>query len=348
MSTTVAQVKMSDIVFKKKHITLGVIYQESGISSCTFEFTNEGNSDFEIRSLEVSCGCTTPKSNKKTYAPGESGIITVNFDPKGIIGEVNKWVQIRGNFSDALDVELTFDAIIKVQSERDPTQYYRGEFGYLLLEKLKLNWGDRLTNSTFYDTVRLENDGYNDIVISDFIDLPKYIEPLNFPITLKPSELGMLILKVDLSLADSIGPLSGTLRLNTTDKFFKRKQLDYYIDIKADYSALKKKQLKKAPKLSIGSEMVDMGIMKAGTVRSKNIKFTNTGKQPLVLKRIDAECSCTVLSPSKKILAPGETMEIPLRYDSLYKSGTQYKKITLYTNDPLHPVQQITVKAVVN
>ena len=110
-SISVGQVKVSDIVFKKKQIDLGAIYQESGVTSCVFEFTNNSTNDFVIRSLEVSCGCTTPHSNKKTYTPGESGKITVNFDPKGIVGKVNKWVQIRGNFSDALDVELTFNEI---------------------------------------------------------------------------------------------------------------------------------------------------------------------------------------------------------------------------------------------
>jgi hypothetical protein len=195
----IGQVKLSDIAFKKKQIDLGVIFQESGVASCIFEFTNNSTNTFEIRSLEVSCGCTTPHSNKKTYAPGESGKITVNFDPKGIVGKVDKWVQVRGNFSDALDLELTFDAEIKLLAERDKSAYYPGEFGYLLFEKLKLNWENKMNNAVFYDTVRLENDGYAEIELQEFIDLPSFIEPLNFPLTLKPHELGMLVLKIDLT-----------------------------------------------------------------------------------------------------------------------------------------------------
>lgn len=236
----IGQVKLSDIAFKKKQIDLGVIFQESGVASCIFEFTNNSTNTFEIRSLEVSCGCTTPHSNKKTYAPGESGKITVNFDPKGIVGKVDKWVQVRGNFSDALDLELTFDAEIKLLAERDKSAYYPGEFGYLLFEKLKLNWENKMNNAVFYDTVRLENDGYAEIELQEFIDLPSFIEPLNFPLTLKPHELGMLVLKIDLTIADTVGPVAGSLKINTTDKYFKRKQIDYYLNVKLDYSSLSK------------------------------------------------------------------------------------------------------------
>ena len=299
----IGQVKLSDIAFKKKQIDLGVIFQESGVASCIFEFTNNSANTFEIRSLEVSCGCTTPHSNKKTYAPGESGKITVNFDPKGIVGKVDKWVQVRGNFSDALDLELTFDAEIKLLAERDKSAYYPGEFGYLLFEKLKLNWENKMNNAVFYDTVRLENDGYAEIELQEFIDLPSFIEPLNFPLTLKPHELGMLVLKIDLTIADTVGPVAGSLKINTTDKYFKRKQIDYYLNVKLDYSSLSKRQLKNAPILVLSSDLVDMGTMKSGIVRTKTITITNSGKQPLVFKRIETDCSCAILKPTKEILA---------------------------------------------
>ena len=299
----IGQVKLSDIAFKKKQIDLGVIFQESGVASCIFEFTNNSANTFEIRSLEVSCGCTTPHSNKKTYAPGESGKITVNFDPKGIVGKVDKLVQVRGNFSDALDLELTFDAEIKLLAERDKSAYYPGEFGYLLFEKLKLNWENKMNNAVFYDTVRLENDGYAEIELQEFIDLPSFIEPLNFPLTLKPHELGMLVLKIDLTIADTVGPVAGSLKINTTDKYFKRKQIDYYLNVKLDYSSLSKRQLKNAPILVLSSDLVDMGTMKSGIVRTKTITITNSGKQPLVFKRIETDCSCAILKPTKEILA---------------------------------------------
>jgi hypothetical protein len=343
-----AQVSVKDIVFERKTVDLGVIYTESGINSTTFKFTNLGTKDFEIKDMEVACGCTTPKASKQKFTPGESGDIIVHFDPKGIVGTVDKWVKVRGNFSDEIDIELRFTAEIKVFSDRDPNQHYPGEFGYLVMDKIKYVWGTRYTKSIFYDTLRLHNEGYNDIIINDLVDLPSYIVPQQLPITIKIGTEGKLVLKIDLTQTDTIGPLSGQIKINTTDQFFKRKQLDYFLDVEVDYSKLKRKQLRQAPTISLNSPTVDMGTMKAGSVRSNEVIISNTGKSNLIIQRIDSECSCTALKPSKLQLGPGESIAVPIKFDSLFKSGMQYKTIKIYTNDPVNPIQRITVVANVN
>lgn len=52
-----------------------------------YPFRNIGTSTITIKSLRSSCGCTTAKLEKKVYAPGESGEVTLNFrfgDRKGL------------------------------------------------------------------------------------------------------------------------------------------------------------------------------------------------------------------------------------------------------------------------
>lgn len=48
--------------------------------SATFKFTNIGDHPVEIKDVKPSCGCTTAKLDKKTYAPGESGEITATLN----------------------------------------------------------------------------------------------------------------------------------------------------------------------------------------------------------------------------------------------------------------------------
>lgn len=45
-----------------------------------FTFTNKGKNPVTIQSVVPSCGCTTAKLEKTTYAPGESGKIVATFD----------------------------------------------------------------------------------------------------------------------------------------------------------------------------------------------------------------------------------------------------------------------------
>jgi len=51
-----------------------------------YAFRNTGTAPLTIKSLRSSCGCTTAKLDKKTYAPGEQGEVVLHFtfgDRKG-------------------------------------------------------------------------------------------------------------------------------------------------------------------------------------------------------------------------------------------------------------------------
>ncbi|MEO0795781.1 MAG: DUF1573 domain-containing protein [Verrucomicrobiota bacterium] len=59
-----------------------------------FPFANEGSEPVTIRSIKTSCGCTTPKLDKKTYQPGESGEITATFEFGSRTGHQSKIVTV--------------------------------------------------------------------------------------------------------------------------------------------------------------------------------------------------------------------------------------------------------------
>ena len=46
----------------------------------TFAFRNIGDDPVTIMRVTSSCGCTTPRLDKRTYAPSESGAITARFE----------------------------------------------------------------------------------------------------------------------------------------------------------------------------------------------------------------------------------------------------------------------------
>lgn len=59
-----------------------------------FPFKNEGKRPVTITHLESSCGCTIPKLEKKTYAPGESGEIVAYFTIGQRLGMQNSTIQV--------------------------------------------------------------------------------------------------------------------------------------------------------------------------------------------------------------------------------------------------------------
>lgn len=59
-----------------------------------FGFKNTGNEPVTIKRVVTSCGCTTAKLTKNTYAPGESGEIEVKFSFGGRRGAQRKLVSV--------------------------------------------------------------------------------------------------------------------------------------------------------------------------------------------------------------------------------------------------------------
>lgn len=60
----------------------------------------------------------------------------------------------------------------------------------------------------------------------------------------------------------------------------------------------------------------------------------NVGGQPLELFKVRTSCGCTAAILTERIIAPGETGEIKVSYDTLKGTGPVEKSITVVSNDP--------------
>jgi hypothetical protein len=69
-----------EIKFSEQLHDWGTIPDDTRITH-DFKFTNVGPGTLNILEAKGSCGCTVPALAKKTYAPGESGSIKVEFNP---------------------------------------------------------------------------------------------------------------------------------------------------------------------------------------------------------------------------------------------------------------------------
>jgi hypothetical protein len=74
----------------------GTIWDFESVTT-TFPFTNTGTKTLVLTRLQAGCGCTTPIADKTVLQPGESGTITVTFDPKGKANKQDKKVTIFSN-----------------------------------------------------------------------------------------------------------------------------------------------------------------------------------------------------------------------------------------------------------
>ncbi len=346
ISASFAQVSADDIVFEKKEIDFGTVIIEHGIVTATYSFTNNSENEFIISDIDAACGCTNPRSSQKKYAPGETGTITAEFNPKGMTGDVHKWIYVKGNYTDATQIDLGFSAILKSTLTRDASSY-PGEFGYLVVKKLNIGYGIIRGEKIQYDSVLLSNEGYHTITVKSARNLPSWITVENLPLEIEANTSKYLQLKINTTNLDTVGPYVGTLQLLTNDQFFPKKSITYRAIFEMDFSTLKRRDRRRAPHIELESRTIDLGTMKSGELKSKSFTIKNTGKSPLLIKRVETDCNCAIINNLKTSIAPGETITVNAQLDTLYKNNRQSKTIVVYTNDPQNPKVKIVVTALV-
>jgi hypothetical protein len=75
----------------------------------------------------------------------------------------------------------------------------------------------------------------------------------------------------------------------------------------------------------------DYGTIEKGSDGTSIFTFTNKGQKPLVLSNVRASCGCTVPEWPKQPVAPGETGEIKVSYNTNI-AGNFNKTITVSSN----------------
>jgi hypothetical protein len=91
-------------------------------NNCTFKFTNVGKDILKIDRLQGTCKCTVPDLQKKEYAPGESGEITVKFHAPKFKGPTSQHVMVYSNDSNNPRAELEIKATVYLQVQVTPEQ----------------------------------------------------------------------------------------------------------------------------------------------------------------------------------------------------------------------------------
>lgn len=86
------------------------------------------------------------------------------------------------------------------------------------------------------------------------------------------------------------------------------------------------------PVLTLDNDVVDYGEIEQGSEPLRKVSFTNTGNAPLVISNAKGSCGCTVPTWPREPIAPGESADIEIRYDTK-RTGSINKRVTLTTND---------------
>lgn len=88
---------LPEISFEEAEFNFGKVAVGEKITHA-YSFVNKGKAPLQIAQVTPSCGCTTLKDwPKEPIAPGQSGVITVEFNSAGFSGNIEKTIQVATN-----------------------------------------------------------------------------------------------------------------------------------------------------------------------------------------------------------------------------------------------------------
>lgn len=102
-----------------------------------------------------------------------------------------------------------------------------------------------------------------------------------------------------------------------------------------------------APNMSFEQKEYKFGTIKQGESVTYEFKFTNTGKEPLIITNAQGSCGCTVPEYSKEPIKPNGSGTVKVTFNSTGKMGPQDKTVTItYDNGRTETLHMIgTVEA---
>ncbi len=95
-------------------------------------------------------------------------------------------------------------------------------------------------------------------------------------------------------------------------------------------------------KIVFEEEDHDFGKVPQGPQLEYTYKFSNKGKSPLIIEKVQPSCGCTgATTDGKNEYSKGESGEIKVTFNTQGRQGRQEKQILVFTNDPDAPQKAI-------
>ena len=197
---TLSFAQRAKIAFEKTTFNMGLVQENGGKVTHEFKFTNKGKAPLLIKFIETTCGCTTPKWNRKPIPPGDSSVVTVTFNPKDRPGVFSKKIIVYTNATPP-NIVLRLEGEVITKSVDIPTSYpiVVGNLRFTT-DTIHLKQAE-----TKHQIINMINTGKKNISILSIFK-PDYLEVDCTPLTLGKEMMGNLIIRYLPKHADKIKP----------------------------------------------------------------------------------------------------------------------------------------------
>lgn len=326
-----SQTVLPKMSFEKIIHDFGKFKEADGKVTYKFEFVNTGGTDLIIQNVSASCGCTAPSWTREPVPPGGKGFVAATYDPAGRPGTFRKYITVISNTNPG-NVRLTIAGDVEAKP-RTIEDDYNYAMGPMRLKSNHLAFGNLKNTSTAEKQLEVINNSDKDVTI-DFERVPGHVTIKAEPASLKPKQKGLIVATYSAPQRNDWGFVIDRMNLSINGITERNYSLVISANIEEDFAALSPAEMANAPVISVDNSEFKFGKIEQGEKVEHDYVLTNSGKSDLHIRKVSASCGCTAVQPEKKVIAPGESVNIKTVFNSAGKTGNQNKTVTIITNDP--------------
>jgi len=326
-----AQTVKPKISFSETTHDFGKFKEADGKVTHKFEFVNTGSSDLIIQNVSASCGCTAPRWTREPVPPGAKGYVAATYNPAGRPGSFRKYVTVISN-SNPGSVRLTIAGEVEPKP-RTIEDDYRYAMGPMRLKSNHLAFGNLKNTASSEKQLEVINNSDEDVKVV-FQRVPKHLTIKMVPAQLKPGQKGAIVASYSAPLRNDWGFVIDRMPMDINGQTERTYSLVVSANIEEDFSSMSEAELANAPEVHVDDTEFAFGKIKQGDKVEHTYVLTNSGKSDLHIRKVKASCGCTAVQPEKKVVSPGESVNIKTVFNSAGKLGNQNKTVTIITNDP--------------
>ena len=316
----------------------GAFKEDDGKVTCEFRFVNDGPGAVTVRAARASCGCTAPSFTKTPVAAGDTGVVTVRFNPTGR----------PGRFSKTVTMDLAGDAKIPRQtltirgvvigSSNTLRSRYPVESGSVKLRTTQLPFGTVLKGKA--KSAFLEVYNASETPVSPTWDgVPEYIRIASSDGgAIPPGEQAVYSFVLTPGATALYGILTDSVFMNVAGE--PPLKIDLTAILEEDFSRLTPGERQKAPQVAFEADRVNFGtVARDGGPVSGTFAISNKGKSDLMLRRVyTIDPGVTVYAPTDKV-KKGKSVDVTVTVDPSKLPGDLLNaRIQVITNDPDNPI----------
>lgn len=340
--TVAAQAPKSPIQFDSYEHNFGKIEERDGVVKHTFIFMNTSNQSTTISNILTSCGCTTVSYSTESIAPGETGELTVSFNPAGTEGEVIRELEVFTNQGRNIDRLLLMADVIPTPLGLEE-RYPRVLAEPIRTETLQTNFGFMEHGKSETKSIMLANIGRETTKIRVENSNKNSLLTIEAPTAVKPETVESINVTYNIP---ATGNLYGTLR-DTLWIYANNIRSQNPIIVTSICTDKFNNYNNEDPKPSIRIEpsLVDLGARPVGKTAKGSFIIENTGKSDLIIRDVETLGECTTPLKANTTIKPGQNITVSVTMTATaHKMISSLSSINITSNDPVRPFREIRIR----